>query len=105
MTGWQLIAVWVMLAVGTFGIPAYFIGWWNGRRCLRAVLDTTRLRPVVVHEVRIVSADTAPTMPLSRAVEPPLLWSEQRQAIDAHEREVRAMIEAAAEHLPAWARQ
>jgi hypothetical protein len=95
VTGWQLIAVWAMFAVGLVGLPAYFIGWWNGRRCLRAVLDATRLRPVVIHEVRIVSADTATTMPLSRAVEPPMLWSEQQVALDAIGREVAQMIEAA----------
>jgi hypothetical protein len=104
VSAWQLLAVWAMSGLAAFGIPAYFVGWWNGRRCLRAVLDATRLRPVVVHEVRIVSADTATTLPLSRAIEPPWLWSEQRAGLDAHEREVRAMIEAAAETLPRWAR-
>ena len=104
MTGWQLVTVWGLLALATFGLPAYFVGWWNGRRCLRIALDATELRPVVVHEVRIVSPDTAATMPLSRCVEPPWLWSEQQAGLAAHEREVRAMIQAAAEHLPGWAR-
>lgn len=104
MTGWQLVTVWGLFGLATFGIPGYFVGWWNGRRCLRIALDPTELRPVVVHEVRIVSGDTAATMPLSRCVEPPTLWSEHRATLDHHEREVQAMIQAAAEHLPGWAR-
>jgi hypothetical protein len=103
VSGWQLLALWAMSALGVFAIPAYCVGWWNGRRCLRAVLDATRLPPVVVHEVRTVSPDTAPTMPLSRCPEPPLLWSEQRVALDAIGREVDQMI-AATERLPRWAR-
>jgi hypothetical protein len=94
VTGWQLTAVVIMLGLAGFGLPGYFAGWWNGRRCLRKVLDPANLRPVIVHEhlVRIVSEDTAVTMPLSRCVEPPWLWSEHQVALADTEREVRQMI-------------
>jgi hypothetical protein len=96
VTGWQLVTLWAMTAFAAFGLPGYFVGWWNGRRCLRHVLDPANLPPVltVVHEVRIVSPDTATTMPLSRAIEPPWLWSEQQVALDAIGREVGQMIDA-----------
>lgn len=107
MTGWQLATLWVMLGVAGFGLPGYFVGWWNGRRCLRHVLDPANLPPVltVVHEVRIVSPDTATTMPLSRAVEPPWLWSEQQVALDAIGREVGQMIDATRQRAGWYDRQ
>lgn len=38
MTGGQLAVVWALLALALAGIPGYWLGWWNGRRCLRADL-------------------------------------------------------------------
>lgn len=97
----QLLLSWAMLGLAAFGVPCLLLGWWAGRRALRHLLDPRHLPPVPpLHTVELVSADRAPTMPLSMCVEPPLLISEHLAGLDAHEREVRAMIDATAELLP-----
>jgi hypothetical protein len=95
VTGAELVIVWALFALAIFGVPAYWVGWWNGRRCLRADLAAAPPpRPPRVLEVRLLAPEAEPF------TVPALLWSEQQAAIDAHDREVRAMIDAAEARVP-----
>lgn len=75
MTGWQWLLVGVLFALALAGIPGYALGWWNGRRCLRAALDVGRLPPV---ELGLRFCDQADTLPIAGRfpVVPPMLESE-----------------------------
>jgi hypothetical protein len=95
----QTAAVWALFAFAIFGVPGFWVGWYVGRRSLRAAL-ARELLPVV-HEVRItVAAQPSPLALAGRLPADPdvfdtvpmLLWSEHAAALDAHEREVRTMI-------------
>lgn len=96
MTGWQWLIVAALLALAIAGIPAYALGWWNGRRLLRRALDVGKL-PAVELGARLV--DDWPTAPLPIAGRfppvPPLLESQLRALGDKTVRQVHEWTVAA----------
>ena len=63
MSGTQLVILWALFAIALIGIPAYALGWWNGRRCLRGALVAA---PVPDLEVRVISVEPTPPRIASR---------------------------------------
>jgi hypothetical protein len=107
MSAGQLAIVWALFAFATMGVPGFWLGWYAGRRCLRA--DLARELGPVVQEVRVfvtpqpsplALAGRLPAAPDPFDTEPLLLWSQQAAAIDAHEREITAMIDEAERRSP-----
>jgi hypothetical protein len=99
VTGWQIVALWAMLGLAAFGIPGYTLGWWNGRRCLRAALDPGQLRPVPEPHTRSAPA-ALPTTGRFPAVDdrppfdtaPLIIMSEHYATLADYEREVRELV-------------